>query len=97
MKIRGSRRFTPAGNLMPPSSISLYVLLVRKMTGGYNLRTSYRIIVTIFRRLKLSKSGLALPKWFNTSSLACSCHSGCMLSTISVQVSRTDVVSIPAK
>ncbi|WVZ69596.1 hypothetical protein U9M48_018362, partial [Paspalum notatum var. saurae] len=44
-------------------------------------------ILTIFRRFTLSKSGLALPKWFNTSSLAFSCHSGCMLSTINVHLS----------
>ena len=46
MKRMGSTRFTPAGYVMLPSSISLYVLLTIRVTGGYNLRTSYKIMVT---------------------------------------------------
>jgi hypothetical protein len=60
IKRRGNIRFTPAGYLMPPSSIALYVLLVRKITGGYNLRTSYRIIVTC-KKKKLHKINKIAP------------------------------------
>ncbi|GJM99467.1 hypothetical protein PR202_ga16565 [Eleusine coracana subsp. coracana] len=48
-------------------------------------------------RLRPSYSGLSLLNRLSTSSLARSCHSGCMPSTIIVHVSSTDVVSIPAK
>ncbi|BAS74152.1 Os01g0728375 [Oryza sativa Japonica Group] len=42
----GNVKFAPSGYLMPPSSISLRVVLWRKIPDGYNLITSWRIIVT---------------------------------------------------
>ena len=54
-------------------------------------------VLTVLRRLKPSRSGLSFPNKESTSSLARSCHSGCMPSKTIVHVSSTDVVSVPAK
>ena len=54
-------------------------------------------ILTIFKRLKPSTSGLLFPLTSKTSSLARACQLGCILSTIIVHVSSSAVVSCPAK
>lgn len=68
---KGSSMRTPAGYVMLPIFISLYVLRKNATAGEYNRSTSYRIMVTVLSRLTASYSILFFPNKPMTSSLPC--------------------------